>query len=225
MTIEKVTVSPLLENCYIVGDETTKEGVIIDPGDEPDRILRRVASLELKIGKIVNTHAHVDHVCAVQAVKEALGAAFYLHPAEAMHFPRLQESAAMFGLSGARVPTVDVELVDGDVILFGSSRMKIVSTPGHTPGHCILIVNQDVFCGDLIFAGSIGRTDFPGGDYPAIVASLESAILTLPDETRLHPGHGPSTTVAVEKQYNPFLRGLTARPRATPGGHAASDIM
>lgn len=211
MIIEKVTVSPLLENCYIVGDEATKTGVIIDPGDEADRILRRVAALGLRVDKIINTHGHVDHVCAVEAVKEALGAKFYLHPGERVHLPRLLESAAMFGISGARIPNVDFDLADGDRIPIGNLTLRVVHTPGHTPGHCILIVDQDVFCGDLIFAGSIGRTDFPGGDYPTIVASLETAILTLPEETRLHPGHGPVTTVAVEKQFNPFLRGLSAR--------------
>jgi glyoxylase-like metal-dependent hydrolase (beta-lactamase superfamily II) len=212
MIIEKITVSPLLENCYIVGDAVTKEGIIIDPGDEAERILRKVAALGLRIDKVVNTHAHVDHVCAVQTVKEALSAKFYLHPAESMHLPRLLENAAMFGISNARVPVVDVALNDGDVITFGSYGLKVVTTPGHTPGHCVLISDTDVFCGDLIFAGSIGRTDFPGGDYPTILASLESAILTLPGETRLHPGHGPSTTVAVEREYNPFLRGLSPRP-------------
>jgi len=213
MIIEKLTVSPILENCYIVADEVSKEGIIIDPGDEADRILRKVETLGLHIDKIVNTHAHVDHVCAVQTVKEALGAKFYLHPAESMHLPRLLESAATFGITNARIPVIDVELKDGDVIAFGSYQLKVVSTPGHTPGHCILIADDDVFCGDLIFSGSIGRTDFPGGDYPTILSSLETAILTLPAETRLHPGHGPMTTVAIEREYNPFLRGLSAKPK------------
>lgn len=215
MIIERVTVSPLLENCYIIGDADSKDGIVIDPGDEAERILRRVAALGLRVDKIVNTHAHVDHVCAVQAVKEALGARFYLHPAETIHLPHLLESAAMFGIDSARIPVVDAALNDGDVIRFGRHQLKVVHTPGHTPGHCILITGEDVFCGDLIFAGSIGRTDFPGGDYPTIVESLESAIMTLPDQTRLHPGHGPTTTIAVEKEYNPFLRGLTPKPRVS----------
>lgn len=214
MLLEKITVSPLLENCYIVADENTREGIVIDPGDEADRILRKVETLQLKIDKVINTHAHVDHVCAVQTVKEALGAKFYLHPAETIHLPRLLESAAMFGISNARIPVVDFDLKDGDVIRFGAHEMRVVHTPGHTPGHCILVVDSDVFCGDLVFASSIGRTDFPGGDYPTILESLESAILTLAGETSLHPGHGPSTTVAVEKEYNPFLRGLSARRKS-----------
>jgi glyoxylase-like metal-dependent hydrolase (beta-lactamase superfamily II) len=213
MIIEKLTVSPILENCYIVADEGSNNGIIIDPGDEADRILRKVETLGLHIDKIVNTHAHVDHICAVQSVKEALGAKFYLHPAERMHLPHLLESAAKYGIPNARIPEVDIELFDGDVIAFGAQTLKVVHTPGHTPGHCIFIAGDDVFCGDLIFSGSIGRTDFPGGDYPTILNSLETAILTLPPETRLHPGHGPITTVAIEREYNPFLRGLSPKPK------------
>ena len=163
--IEKLTVSPLFENCYIVADEVSKQGVVIDPGDEAGRILRKVESLGLTIEKIVNTHAHVDHVCAVQDLKDSLGAKFFLHPLEEIHLPHLLESAAQYGISGARIPEVDHPLADGDVICAGAVDLRVVHTPGHTPGHCILVAGDDVFCGDLIFAGSIGRTDFPGGAY------------------------------------------------------------
>jgi len=217
MVVDEVTVGPLQENCYIVGDETTGEGIVIDPGDEAGRIVARVRRLRLKVGKIVNTHAHVDHIAAAQAVKEELGAKLYLHPAEQIHLPGLLEYALMFGLSDARMPTVDIALHDGDEIPFGSRRILVTNTPGHTPGHCVLRIGDDLFCGDLIFAGSIGRTDLPGGDYEAMVDSLETTILTLPDETRLHPGHGESTTVAVERRLNPFLRGLSAKPRPAAG--------
>ncbi|MEW5701672.1 MAG: MBL fold metallo-hydrolase [Candidatus Zixiibacteriota bacterium] len=208
MIIEKIVVGPLQENCYIVGDDKAGEGIVIDPGDESARIVSTVERLGLKVGMILNTHAHVDHIAAAQAVKEALGAKLHLHPDEAMHLPGIVEYAALFGISEARVPTVDVALHDGGRIPLGALQIDVVHTPGHTPGHCIFRVGQDVFCGDLIFAGSIGRTDLPGGDYEAILASLESAILTLPDQTCLHPGHGASTTVAVERRLNPFLRGL-----------------
>jgi glyoxylase-like metal-dependent hydrolase (beta-lactamase superfamily II) len=211
MIIEKLTVSPLLENCYIVGDPGTMQGVVIDPGDEAGRIAAAIRRFGLTVTKIVNTHGHVDHVGAVADLKDLLGAAFYLHPAEKMHLERLPEVAVMFGIQDARVPVVDVELADGDTIMVGELAMHVVHTPGHTPGHCVLVFDEHVFCGDLIFAGSIGRTDLPGGDYPTIVASLEKAILTLPEATILYPGHGPATTVAIEKQFNPFLRGL--RPR------------
>jgi glyoxylase-like metal-dependent hydrolase (beta-lactamase superfamily II) len=211
MQIEKLIVSPLMENCYIVGDETSGEGIIIDPGDEAERIVETVERLGWRIDKIINTHAHVDHIAAAQDVKEALGAKLYLHPAEKIHFPGLAAHGGLFGIHDAKEPAVDVELADGDHIPCGSLLVQVSLTPGHTPGHCILRVDDDIFCGDLVFAGSIGRTDLPGGDYEAMVASLERAILTLPDQIRLHPGHGESTTVSVERQFNPFLQGLSLR--------------
>ena len=185
MIIEKLVVSPLQENCYIVGDDSS-EGIIIDPGDEAQRIVATVERLGLTVRAIVNTHGHVDHIAAAEALKEVLGAKLYL-------------------------PVIDVELADGDEIPFGALTVRVIHAPGHTPGGCLLRIGDDVFCGDLIFSGSIGRTDLPGGDYATIVDSLERTILTLPDHVALHPGHGVSTTVAVEKRFNPFLRGL--RPR------------
>jgi hydroxyacylglutathione hydrolase len=208
MIIDKLVVSPLQENCYIVGDEETGVGIIIDPGDEARRIVARVHELGLTVTQIINTHGHVDHVAAVQDVKEALGASFYLHPGDGMYLEETVEHAKMFGMMDARVPTIDVALADGDVIPFGALGVKVIHTPGHSPGGCLLHIGADVFCGDLVFSGSIGRTDLAGGDYATILESLEQRILTLPDDTRLHPGHGPSTTVAVERQYNPFLQGL-----------------
>jgi glyoxylase-like metal-dependent hydrolase (beta-lactamase superfamily II) len=213
MRIEKLIVSSLQENCYIVGDEDARVGVIIDPGDEARRILDTVEELGWTIDKIVNTHGHVDHIAAAQEVKEALGAKLYLHPGDEMYVPETVESAAMFGMLAARVPTVDVFLSDGDKIAIGSLTMCVIHAPGHSPGGCLLRIGSDVFCGDLVFSGSIGRTDLPGGDYAAIIDSLERHVLSLPDDTRLHPGHGPSTTVAVERSLNPFLQGLRAPQR------------
>lgn len=217
MIIEQLTVGPIQENCYIVGDEQTREGFIVDPGYEASRILEVVKQLGLTITKIINTHAHVDHICAVQPLKDALAerpllrrVPFYLHPEERMHLPELVEHAAMFGMFDVKAPTVDFDLADGDVIECGPLSIEVTHTPGHTPGHCLLRVGDDVFCGDLIFAGSIGRVDLPGGDHEAMIESLERHILTLADAVRLHPGHGESTTVALERQYNPFLRGLRA---------------
>ncbi|MBI3872573.1 MAG: MBL fold metallo-hydrolase [candidate division Zixibacteria bacterium] len=214
MLIDRLIVGPIEENCYIVGDEETRRGVIIDPGDEPERIVGTVRGLGLKVDTIFNTHAHVDHICAAQDVKEQLGARLYLHPGDEMYLPDLVEHAAMFGMHKARRPTVDVWMADGDRIECGTLEIAVTHAPGHTPGHCLLTIGEDVFCGDLIFAGSIGRTDLPGGNYEQIIASLESTILTLPEPTRLHPGHGESTTVAVERRLNPFLRGLSPRRRS-----------
>lgn len=216
LLIEKLTVSPLQENCYLIGDETTREGIIIDPGDEPRRIVDAVERLGLYVRKIVNTHGHVDHIAAAEDVKEALGATLHLHPGDEMYLPNIAENARLFGLSAGRTPRVDMFLRDGMEIPFGAQTLIVHHCPGHTPGHCLLRVGDDVFCGDLVFSGSIGRTDLPGGDYGTIVDSLERTILTLADEVRLHPGHGPSTTVAVERKFNPFLQGL--KPKENRGG-------
>jgi glyoxylase-like metal-dependent hydrolase (beta-lactamase superfamily II) len=212
MIIERLVVSPIQENCYIVGDESSMTGVVIDPGDEAERIVATVRRLGLMVDKIVNTHGHVDHIAAAELVKEALGARLYLHPGDEMYLPSIVETATMFGLADAATPVVDEFLRDGDEIPFGASTIRVQHAPGHTPGHCLLRIGDDVFCGDLIFSGSIGRTDLPGGDYKAIVESLERTILTLPDAIRLHPGHGPATTVAIERRFNPFLQGLQPRP-------------
>lgn len=208
MVIEKLVVSPLQENCYILGCEETLAGAIIDPGDEAARIINRVAGLGLAVRHVINTHGHVDHISAVQDIKEALGAKFCMHQGDTMYLEETVEHAKMFGIAGARTPKVDVWLNDGDTIAIGNLTVNVIHAPGHSPGGCLLQVGSDVFCGDLIFAGSIGRTDLPGGDYQTILETLETKILTLSDDTRLHPGHGPSTTVAVERQYNPFLQGL-----------------
>lgn len=212
MIIEKLVVSPLQENCYIVGDDDSGLGIVIDPGDEAPRIVATVRRLGLTVPAIINTHGHVDHIAAAQAVKEALGAKLYLHPADRRYLPKTVEHGAMFGILGAMEPEVDFDLNDGDDVPVGPLRVRVIHVPGHTPGGCLLQIGEDVFCGDLVFSGSIGRTDLPGGDYEKMVASLEQAILTMPGHIRLHPGHGQSTTVAVERQFNPFLRGLRPRP-------------
>ena len=217
MIIEKLTVSPLEENCYIVADDDTRRGIIIDPGAESQRILAAVDRLGLTIDKIINTHGHVDHITAAEDIKDALGVKLYLHPGDEMYLPNIEESARMFGIEGARNPSVDEFLSDGDEIMLDGLTIQVIHTPGHTPGSCILRIGDDVFTGDLIFSGSIGRTDLPGGDYASIIDSLERVILALPDAVRLHPGHGPSTTIAVERQFNPFLQGLRSRePRSGP---------
>ncbi len=213
MIIEKLVVSPLQENCYIVGDDDSGLGIVIDPGDEAQRIVAKVQQLGLTVPAVINTHGHVDHIAAAQEVKAALGANLYLPPADRRYLPKIVEHGTMFGIFGAREPEVDVDLNDGDLIPVGSFVVRVTHVPGHTPGGCLLRIGDDVFCGDLVFSGSIGRTDLPGGDYEKMVDSLEQSILTLPDHIQLHPGHGASTTVAVERQFNPFLRGLRPRPR------------
>jgi len=211
MIIETLVVGPLAVNCYIVADEQTRAGIIIDPGDEPERIAKRVAELRLHVDRLVATHGHVDHVGAVEPLKKLLGAKFCLNRKDERYVVHTAESGAQFGMAGLENPTVDIYLQEGDAVVFGRQTLRVIETPGHTPGGIILVGDGNAFVGDLVFAGSIGRTDLPGGDYATMIASLEEKLLLLPDEVKLHPGHGESTTVAIERRYNPFLRGLGAR--------------
>jgi len=208
MMVEKMVVGTLMENCYIVADEQTREGVIVDPGDEPERIADRVNELGLKIDRLIATHGHVDHVGAVEPLKSLLKAGFHMHRADELFLDHINEAGMMYGMPGLENPTVDVYLKEGDLISFGGCQLKVIETPGHSPGGIILVGDGDAFVGDLVFAGSIGRVDLPGGDYAIMMHSLERKLLALANETRLHPGHGESTTLAVERKYNPFLKGL-----------------
>jgi glyoxylase-like metal-dependent hydrolase (beta-lactamase superfamily II) len=217
MEVIRLTVSPLEENCFLLGDDESGAAIVFDPGDEAERIVAAVREHGWTVDTVLNTHGHIDHIGAAQEVKEALDAKFYLHPLDNYLLPDLVAHGQTYGIVNARVPTVDVELADGDTIPFAGQTIHVTHTPGHTPGHCIFTIGDDVICGDLVFAGSIGRTDLPGGDHNAMIDSLERVMLALPDQMRLHPGHGESTTVAVERKYNPFLIGL-GKGRFSPGG-------
>lgn len=208
MIIERIVVGTLMENTYIVADEETRASVIIDPGDEPERIASRVNELQLTVDKLICTHGHVDHVGAVESLKTLLGAGFFLHPNDEMYLAYTAENGRLYGMSDLENPKVDTYIKDGDRLACGGHQLEVMETPGHSPGGVILLCGEDAFVGDLIFAGSIGRTDLPGGDYGMMMASLETVLLRLPDKTKLHPGHGESTTLAVERRYNPFLQGL-----------------
>lgn len=196
MEIKKITVGPLGTNCYIVSSE--KEGVIIDPGDVPKKILENVGDIKIKY--VVLTHNHFDHVGGVDMVCEKLGAKLMLHKDDTELYCNVPE---MFHFSSKPVKKIDIELSDGDEIKFGSESLKVMHTPGHTTGSVTLIGGKHAFCGDTVFYESIGRSDFPGGDFSAILDSLKK-ILELPGDTVLYPGHGENTTVEHEKQHNPF---------------------
>ncbi len=208
MIVEKIVVGTLMENAYIVADEEDKVGIIIDPGDEPERIVERVNTLGLTVNKLVCTHGHVDHVGAIEALKQEFGVGFYLHQDDEVYLPHTADQGRLYGMPDLENPRVDTYIKDSDRLAFGRLELEVISTPGHSPGCVVLFCGQDAFVGDLIFSGSIGRTDLPGGDYGVMVASLEAIMRRLPDDTRLHPGHGESTTMAVERRYNPFLQGL-----------------
>ncbi len=206
MILETLTVGPVQANCYLIGCEKTAAGIIIDPGDEAARILQAVQSRGLKISHILLTHAHFDHFMAADAVAEATGAPLALHPAD---LPLLQAGggAAAFGLPSPVIRQPEIWLAEGDGITCGTLNFRVLHTPGHAPGHvCFYEPEQGIlFAGDVLFAGSIGRTDLPGGDYETLMDSIAHKLMTLPDETQVYPGHGPRTGIGVERVSNPFL--------------------
>ncbi len=209
MIVRRLELGPFLSNCYIVGSQTTKQGIIIDPGADAKVILDNVNQLGLTIPLIVATHAHIDHVGALQSVKQATKAEFAIHEAET-HSKVLEKLAQVFGrVMGASLeslPEPDRLLRGGDSIDLGDLHFLVLHTPGHSPGGICLLGHGAVFCGDTLFNYSIGRTDFPGCSSSQLMNSIHTKLMILPDETKVFPGHGPETTIGFERKWNPFLR-------------------
>jgi len=204
MIVEKLVVGPLACNCYIVADEKTKEGVIIDPGDEAEKILGRVKSLGLDIKLIVLSHGHVDHTAALNEVKEAIGAEVAVHADDRATLK--DDFLSLF--TGIKQPVIAPPqrlLKDGDEIRAGGLSFKVLHTPGHTPGGICLYGEGVLFSGDTLFSYGIGRADLPGGDAGRLLDSIKCRLLSLPDKTMVYPGHGPDTTIGTERRGNPFL--------------------
>jgi hydroxyacylglutathione hydrolase len=206
LIIEKLEVGPIMANCFIVGCEETKQAAVIDPGDEADRILMTLAQHALVVKYLINTHSHFDHVSANKRMKEVTGAPLAIHPDDAPMLAELSRSAMMFGLSAENSPEPDILLKDGDEISFGNISFKIIHTPGHSQGGICLYTRGHLFAGDTLFAGSIGRTDLPGGNYDALISNIKNKLLVLDEDTIVYTGHGPETTIGNEKRMNPFLR-------------------
>lgn len=209
MIIDKVVVSPFGTNCYIVGSESSREGIIIDPGDEAEAILEKVADLGLDIKLIVLTHGHIDHIGALKDIKEATGAEMAIHTDDAQS---LRGKGGLIislvsGLSYPKPPPPDRLLQDGDSLDVGELHLKVLHTPGHTSGGICLVGEGVVFSGDTLFNFSIGRTDLPGGSYRQLIESINTKLMVLPDDTVVYPGHGPETTIGAERTGNPFLSG------------------
>ncbi|MDP3880127.1 MAG: MBL fold metallo-hydrolase [Dehalococcoidales bacterium] len=207
MIIEKLEVGAYAANCYIVSDGTSREGIVIDPGAEAGRILRRVKDMGLNIKAIVLTHGHIDHVGAVQEVKEATGAEVAIHADDAGILQTSSPLSAMLGIPVEMSAPPDRLLEDGDSLTAGKLLLSVIHTPGHTPGGICLLAEQSVFTGDTLFNSSIGRTDLGGGSYDQLIGAIQSKLMTLPDDTAVYPGHGPETTIEAERRLNPFLRG------------------
>ena len=204
MIIEKVVVGPFATNCYIVGDESTKEGIIIDPGDEAKKILKRVNELGLDIKLILLTHGHIDHAGALKEVKEAINAEVAIHIDDA-NFERYRSSCLVLGLFYPHPPAPDRLLKDGDTLDIAGMRFEVLHTPGHTAGGICLLRDGVVFSGDTLFNCGIGRSDLPGGDHSQLLESIHGRLLVLDDATVVYPGHGDDTTIAAERKGNPFL--------------------
>jgi len=205
LIIKDLVVGPLMANCFIFGCKKTREAVVIDPGGDADKILLSLADSELEVKYIINTHGHFDHVCGNGKMKDATGADILIHPLDAPMLGMLSSNAAVFGISVENSPPCDQTIEEGETISFGNISLKVIHTPGHTPGGISLYTDGIVFVGDTLFAGSIGRTDFPGGDYDTLISSIKTKLFDMEDDMRVLSGHGPETSIGSEKRFNPFV--------------------
>lgn len=204
-------VGPLECNCYVVGDPATKEAVVIDPGGDAADLAAAISGEGLRVTAIVATHAHFDHVLAAEDLRKVTGAPFYLHDEDRPLLDWMQESGRLFlGIELPPPPEVDRAAPEGERLAAGAVELEVLHTPGHSPGSITLVHDEAIFGGDTLFAGSIGRTDLPGGDADALVAAIREKIFGFDDDVLVHPGHGPATSVGRERRHNPFV-GSAAR--------------
>ena len=215
MLLEVRAVAPFYKNGFVVGCGRTREAIVIDPGDEAPELIEAVRSHQLRVRHILLTHAHVDHITGVDAVKDAFGVPVYLHADDLPFYEHVVEQGRMFGLAVRKQPPIDV-FYDTSAIAFGDYEVHVHHTPGHCPGGVCLEMKgsgpeaegsgeKHLFVGDTLFAGSIGRTDLPGGDYEVLMRSITGVLFPLGDAALVHPGHGPDTTIGRERTTNPFV--------------------
>jgi hydroxyacylglutathione hydrolase len=209
MIHEIVPVGPLQCNCSILGDEQTRECLVVDPGDEVGRVLEIVARHGLKVKAIVITHAHIDHIGGAQKLKQATGAPVYMNLKDSELQKSLGIQALWIGVKAPEPVAIDAPVKEGDSLAVGASEVRVLETPGHTQGSISLWIPSEkmVLAGDTLFCGGIGRTDLPGGDGRQILSSIREKLMTLPEDTLVVPGHGENTTIAREKQFNYYLQG------------------
>lgn len=206
MILETIPVGMIQANCYILGDEETREAVVIDPGGDTPVILRALEARKLNPTAILATHGHFDHVEGLASLKRAIGTPIYLHQGDLPLVQGMTGQGLLFGVRVEAAPAPDRLLEEGDRVAFGTLSLEVLHTPGHSLGSVSYLIDKSVFVGDLLFAGSIGRTDLQGGDYQTLLQSVRTKIFTLPDDTVIYPGHGPASTVATEKRTNPFFQ-------------------
>jgi glyoxylase-like metal-dependent hydrolase (beta-lactamase superfamily II) len=205
--LESRVVGPFEENAYLVIDESTTRAVLVDPGDEPDVLVAMVEKSKATLDAIWLTHAHLDHIGGIAGVRRKWNVPIYLHAADLPLYVRAEQQAAMYGVPFEQPDEPDYFITDGDTLRVGSVVFTVIHTPGHSPGHVVLLNDRTMIGGDLLFAGSIGRTDLPLAD-PARMEESLAKICELDGGIHVHPGHGPSTTIARERASNPFLNGL-----------------
>lgn len=208
MILKTLPVGMLQVNCYVLGSESTHEAIVIDPGDNANEIINTVRRHGLTLARILGTHAHFDHLLACRPLQEMTGAPFYLHQADAPLVANMQQMCqSWLGYDPGDPPKIDGYLSGGDVVEVGDLRLEVRLTPGHSPGGVTFVdhANRYAFTGDALFAGSIGRTDFAGSSLKTLLAGIKKEILSLPDDYAVFSGHGPRTTVGVERRTNPFL--------------------
>ena len=204
MIIEVRAVPPFYKNGFVVACERTKEAIVIDPGDEVDELLAAVRDRDVQVRHILLTHAHLDHVSGVDTARAALDVPVYLHKDDLFLYEGVVEQGAMFGFKVRPQPPIDV-FYDMTPITFGDYEVRLHHTPGHCPGGVCLQIGEHLFVGDTLFAGSIGRTDLPGGNYQVLMESIAGVLFPLGDTALVHPGHGADTTIGRERQTNPFV--------------------
>jgi glyoxylase-like metal-dependent hydrolase (beta-lactamase superfamily II) len=212
MLLATAAAPPFYKNGYVIGCETTRKGVIVDPGDEIEELIREAAERRLEVTHILLTHAHLDHITGVRRAKAAFNAPVYLHDGDRPLYDAVVQQGLMFGLAVEAQPRPDTFYNVGEAVRFGDYEVRVHHTPGHSPGGVCLQVGKagedgrDLFVGDTLFAGSIGRTDLPGGDYATLIRSIKTVLLAFPDDARVYSGHGEPTTIGKERRTNPFLQ-------------------
>jgi hydroxyacylglutathione hydrolase len=215
MIHEVIPVGPLQCNCSIIADETTREAMVVDPGDNIDDIIQVITKHQLTVKHIIITHGHIDHIGGAMKLKAATGAPIHMNAGDDMQVKLLSVQAAWVGMESPGKVEIDQHTKDADQLRVGSLEATILHTPGHTEGSSCLFFpkEQTLVAGDTLFAGSIGRTDLPGGDFDKIIASLHGKLMALPDEVIVIPGHGPATTIGEERETNPFITDKRYKPR------------
>lgn len=208
MILKTLVVGLLETNCYILGDEKTKDAMVIDPGEDFEKIDKQLKASELKVKHIVLTHGHFDHTGALTQLKKSTGAKILIHAEDASMLSRSQQAQPFLMDSGADPCAADRTLKEEDKIRFGESTLEVLHTPGHTPGGISLVTDRMIFTGDTLFCGSVGRTDLAGGSLQKLIDSIKRKLLPRGDDCLIYPGHGPASSIGEERKHNPFLAGV-----------------